>query len=58
MGKWRIEDSEELYNIGGWGINYFGINKQGHVFVSPQKDSNQIDLKELVDELALSLIHI
>ena len=52
MGKWRIEDSEELYNIGGWGINYFGINKQGHVFVSPQKDSNQIDLKELVDELA------
>ncbi len=52
MGKWRIEDSEELYNIGGWGINYFGINKQGHVFVAPQKDGNQIDLKDLVDELA------
>ena len=52
MAKWRIEDSEELYNIGGWGINYFGINKQGHVYVTPHKDENQIDLKELVDELA------
>ena len=52
MGKWRIEDSEELYNIGGWGINYFGINKQGHVYVSPHKDGVQIDLKQLVDELA------
>ena len=26
MKKWRIEDSEELYNIKGWGVNYFGIN--------------------------------
>lgn len=52
MAKWRIEDSAELYNIGGWGINYFGINKKGHVYVSPLKDSTQIDLKDLVDELA------
>jgi arginine decarboxylase len=51
MGKWRIEDSEELYNIGGWGVNYFGINKKGHVYVTPHKDETQIDLKELVDEL-------
>ena len=28
MKKWRIEDSEELYNIKGWGVNYFGINKK------------------------------
>ena len=26
MRKWRIEDSEELYNITGWGTSYFGIN--------------------------------
>ncbi len=51
MAKWRIEDSEELYNIGGWGVNFFGINKKGHVYVTPFKDSNQIDLKELVDDL-------
>ncbi|MEG1580575.1 MAG: biosynthetic arginine decarboxylase [Bacteroidaceae bacterium] len=52
MRKWRIEDSEELYNIGGWGIKYFGINDKGHVFVDPRKNKTQIDLKEIVDELS------
>ena len=53
MRKWRIEDSEELYNIKGWGVNYFGINEKGHAYVSPSKDDRQIDLKEVVDELNL-----
>ena len=52
MKKWRIEDSEELYNIKGWGVNYFGINEKGHIYVCPKKNSVQIDLKEVVDELA------
>ena len=52
MRKWRIEDSEELYNIKGWGVNYFGINDKGHAYVTPRKDGVQIDLKEVVDELA------
>ncbi len=52
MRKWRIEDSEELYNIKGWGVNYFGINDKGHAYVSPRKDGVKIDLKEVVDELA------
>ena len=52
MKKWRIEDSEELYNIKGWGVNYFGINEKGNVYVTPRKNSVQVDLKELVDELA------
>lgn len=52
MKKWRIEDSEELYGIKGWGVNYFGINDKGHAYVSPHKDEVQVDLKELVDELA------
>ncbi len=51
MRKWRIEDSEELYNINGWGINYFSINEKGNVVVTPQKGGTQVDLKELVDEL-------
>ena len=51
MRKWRIEDSEELYNIKGWGVNYFGINEKGHVYVSPRKDGVRVDLKEVVDEL-------
>ena len=52
MAKWRIEDSEELYNIGGWGVNYFGINKKGNVYVTPNKNGVQIDLKEIIDDLA------
>ena len=53
MRKWRIEDSEELYNITGWGTSYFGINDKGHVVVTPRKDGVTVDLKELVDELQL-----
>ena len=53
MRKWRIEDSEELYNITGWGVSYFSINDKGHVVVTPRKDGAEVDLKELVDELQL-----
>ena len=52
MKKWRIEDSEELYNIKGWGVSYFGINEKGHVYVSPKKNGVQVDLKEVLDELS------
>ena len=53
MKKWTTEDARELYNIGGWGTNYFGINDEGNVYVTPCKDSTQIDLREVMDELAL-----
>ena len=53
MRKWRIEDSEELYNINGWGVNYFGINEKGNMYVAPRKDQARIDLKDLMDELSL-----
>lgn len=53
MRKWRIEDSAELYNIKGWGVNYFSINEKGNVEVTPRKDGVGVDLKELVDELQL-----
>ena len=36
MRKWKIEDSAELYNINGWGLNYFSINEKGHVAVQPK----------------------
>lgn len=51
MRKWRIEDSEELYNINGWGRNYFSINEKGHVVVTPRKNCASVDLKEVLDEL-------
>ena len=53
MKKWTIEDARELYNISGWGTSYFGINDEGNVYVTPCKDSVQIDLREVMDELAL-----
>ena len=51
MRKWTIEDSAELYNVKGWGLNYFSINEKGHMTVTPREDGPSIDLKELMEEL-------
>lgn len=53
MKKWTIEDSKELYNINGWGTSYFGVNEKGDMYVTPCKDNTQIDLRDIMDELAL-----
>jgi len=53
MRKWRVEDSAELYNIHGWGLNYFSINEKGHIVVTPRQGGAQVDLKDLMDELVL-----
>ena len=53
MRKWRIEDSEDLYNVKGWGGSYFSINEKGHMTVTPKEGCASVDLPELVDELAL-----
>lgn len=53
MRKWRTEDSVELYNISGWGINYFSVNEKGNVVATPRGEGVEVDLKELVDELTL-----
>lgn len=51
MRKWRTEDSAEMYNIHGWGCDYFSINEKGNVTIQPIKGGAKIDMKELVDEL-------
>jgi arginine decarboxylase len=51
MRKWRIDDSAELYNIAGWGRNYFSINEKGHVAVTPREGCVSVDLKDVMDEL-------
>ena len=51
MRKWSIDDSAELYNINGWGLNYFSINEKGHVTVTPKVGGPKIDIKELMEEL-------
>jgi len=49
---WKIEDSEELYRIEGWGQPYFSINAAGHITVSPKGDrGGSLDLYELVNAL-------
>ncbi|NPD92542.1 biosynthetic arginine decarboxylase [Xylanibacter muris] len=53
MKKWTIEDSKELYNISGWGTSYFGVNDKGNVYVTPCKNDAQVDLREVMDDLAL-----
>ncbi len=47
-----MKDSLELYNVGGWGRDFFSINEAGNVAVTPGgPGSLAIDLKELVDDL-------
>ena len=49
---WKIEDSEDLYRIEGWGRPYFSINAAGHVTVSPNGErGGSLDLFELVNAL-------
>jgi arginine decarboxylase len=52
LRAWTIGDSAELYNIGGWGRDFFSINEAGNVAVTPAGPGTlKIDLKELVDDL-------
>jgi arginine decarboxylase len=50
--RWTPADSLDLYNIRGWGNNYFSVDSKGHMVVHPGgHGSPAIDLKELVDEV-------
>jgi arginine decarboxylase len=52
LRAWTINDSIELYNVSGWGKDFFTINDAGNVEVTPGgPGSTRIDLKELVDDL-------
>jgi arginine decarboxylase len=52
LRAWTVKDSLELYNVAGWGRDFFTINEAGHIEVSPAgPGSARIDLKELVDDL-------
>jgi arginine decarboxylase len=52
LRAWTIKDSLELYNVAGWGRDFFGINEAGRVEVTPAgPGSARIDLKVLVDDL-------
>jgi arginine decarboxylase len=50
--RWSPADSLDLYNVRGWGNNYFSVNNAGHMVIHPGGPGTPtIDLKELVDEV-------
>ncbi len=52
LRAWTIKDSTELYNVNGWGRDFFSINEAGNVEVTPAgPGSFRVDLKELADDL-------
>jgi len=52
MRGWTVADSLELYNVDGWGRDFFGINEKGNVMVTPSGAAGgRIDLRELVVDL-------
>jgi arginine decarboxylase len=52
LRAWTVRDAIDLYNVHGWGRDFFSVNQAGHVEVTPAgPGSAKIDLKELVDDL-------
>ncbi len=52
LRAWTIKDSTELYNVSGWGRDFFAINEAGNIEVTPAgPGSLKVDLKELADDL-------
>ncbi len=50
--SWKVQDSQDVYEVAHWGKGYFGINPKGHVTVHPNKRPEEaIDLKLLIDQL-------
>ncbi|MBI2387315.1 MAG: biosynthetic arginine decarboxylase [Elusimicrobia bacterium] len=50
---WTIDAAESLYNLEGWGLNYFGINAKGNVTLQPKKEpEGAIDILDVVNDVA------
>jgi arginine decarboxylase len=49
---WSLDDARELYNIEGWGVGYFDINKKGHLTVHPTREPDRgLDLYEIATDM-------
>jgi len=49
---WTSADSDELYNLQGWGLDYFGINAKGNVTVQPAKTAEgSIDVMDVIEDV-------
>lgn len=51
---WTPEMSSQLYQVQGWGSDYFSVNDAGHVIVRPDpRQDLSIDLHDLVGDLTM-----
>ncbi|MBI4370826.1 MAG: biosynthetic arginine decarboxylase [Elusimicrobia bacterium] len=49
---WTLEDSDKLYNLQGWGLNYFGINASGHVTLQPKREpEGAVDVMDVIEDV-------
>ena len=52
MSEWNVKKSAELYGINYWGANFFRINEQGNVEITPAGNKGPgLDLHNLVQDL-------
>ena len=52
QNKWTTRDSSVLYQLDRWGKDYFSINDQGNITISPKgQKEKSLDLTLLVNEL-------
>ena len=51
---WSPDKSAQVYQIAGWGSDYFSVNEAGHVVVRPDpRQDLTVDLYELVGDLTV-----
>jgi len=56
---WLPEKSAQLYQVQGWGSDYFAVSESGHVIVKPDpRQDLSIDLYELVGDLTMRGIEL
>ena len=50
---WTTEAAEQLYNLEGWGLKYFGINAKGNATLQPTRESEgAIDILDVINDVA------
>ncbi len=50
--KWTVEDAIDLYNIDGWGADYFSVNQAGNLVMQPQGQGGpSIELIDVIEEM-------
>ena len=50
MKEWNINQSESLYNLKGWGNDYFSVNAKGNLDVKLGQSEVKADLLEIIQD--------